>query len=248
MYIDNKFVEKHVITCYHSDYHRRMSPSGFLDLAQQIAYKAAQEMVFSSDNLAKYNCTWVLTRMQVRFEKPVMYDDEVILETWHSAVTGLNFVREFQLRDKNGDVRVNSNSSWIVIDMGTRSISRDREMWESIMVPPQREDKAIETAPPKVLMPRGIEAELIGSHSVGFSDIDVNQHVNNVKYTVWSMDALPKDLVFKCPLKEMQIVFHHEALPGDVVELYHIASDEKVHYVEGRVGDSVIFTEKLIFE
>ena len=79
-----------------------------------------------------------------------------------------------------------------------------------------------------------------------WSDVDFNKHANNVKYTVWAMDALPEELVYGTWLKEHYINFNKEVRPGETVELYHAESDG-AHIIEGRVGDHQAFITKLVF-
>ena len=95
---------------------------------------------------------------------------------------------------------------------------------------------------------RGAALELLGTHTVRWSDIDYNQHANNVKYTVWAMDALPEELVNEKMVKELTINFNREARPGETVELWHALSPDGAHIIEGRTGDHQVFIERLLFE
>lgn len=235
------------ISCYRTDINHRMRPSTFLDLAQDIATRAAGELSFGDATLKKYGCAWILARMQTRFLRPVLFNEDVRLDTWHRGLRGVNFIRDYQMVDGAGLPVVNSTSSWITMNLETRRLSRDAEMLGHIPTQSQCDEAAIEDPCPKLTLPRGSTPELIGTHTVKYSDVDFNGHANNVKYTVWGMDCLPEDLVFNHFLKEITINFNKEVHLGDTVELYH-AMEDGAHIIEGRSGENQAFISKLVFE
>ncbi len=243
----SKYIEDGIVSCYMSDCHHLLRPESFLDLAQQLAVKAAQVQSFSDSALKKFNCAWVLARMRTRFEKSVRFDENIRLETWHKGLSGLYFLRDYRLLDSRGEVAVNSTSSWIVMNLDSRHICRDEEVLSLIPQEPQSPDSAIEEPCPRLAFPHGAELNRIGTHRVAWSDVDYNGHANNVKYTVWALDNLPPELVFGHSLSEVSINFNKEVRAGDTVTLYHAEADG-AHMVEGRSGDHQVFIEKLVFE
>ncbi len=243
----SKYSENGIVSCYMSDCHHLLRPESFLDLAQQLAVKAAQVQSFSDNALKQFNCAWILARMQTRFEKKVRFDENIRLETWHKGLNGLYFLRDYRLLDSAGGVAVNSTSSWIVMNLDTRHICRDEEVMSLIPQECQCAESAIEPPCPKIAFPRGAELKEIGVHRVNWSDVDYNGHANNVKYTVWALDNLPQELVFGHSLREVSINFNKEVRAGESVTLYHMESDG-AHIVEGRSGDRQVFIEELIFE
>lgn len=243
----NKFIEKSRVRCFQTDYQYILKPDAFLDLAQDLAGKGAQQTSFNDDNLRANNCAWVLARMQVKFDKPVRYDENIEMQTWHKGLNGLYFLRDYQLLNEQGEIAVRSSSSWIVMNTETRRISRDEAVMKLIDVEAQSSDHAIEEPCPKVVIPKGAELQEIGSHKVRFSDVDYNGHANNVQYTVWALDHLPEDLVFNHKVKEIVINFNKEARAGETVQLYH-AEVDGAHIVEGQSEGHQVFIEKFIFE
>lgn len=245
--MNNKYSHDSIVSCYMSDCHYLLRPESFLDLAQQMAVKAAQVQSFNDNALKSHGCAWILARMQVRFERKVRFDENIHLDTWHRGLDGLYFIRDYQLKDSEGQVAVNSTSSWIVMNLKSRRICREEEIMSLIPSGPQSQDKAIENPCPKITFPKGAELKELGTHRVNWSDVDYNGHANNVKYTVWALDNLPQDLVFGHFLKEVTINFNKEARAGDTVTLYHTECDG-AHIVEGRCGDHQVFIERLVFK
>ena len=247
-YLRDKIVEDTRVACYMTDSRERLRPSAFLDLAQYMAVYGADCLQFGDEQLGAYGCTWVLARQFVRFERPVMHKERIRMLTWHKGMDGLFFIRDYQLLGADGVPAVNSTSSWVVMNVAERRVARGAFLSEMISSEPQSPDHAVTERAAKVTAPRGTELRPIGSHLVRYSDVDYNTHANNVKYTVWAMDALPEELVYDKFLKELTINFNREARPGETVELWHALDAEGAHIVEGRVGDHQVFIERLLFE
>lgn len=244
---ESRYSEDSIVCCYMSDCHHLLRPESFLDMAQQLAVKAAQQLDFGDTKLKEHNCVWVLARMQTRFERKVRFDEKININTWHRGLDGLYFIRDYQLLDSIGRVAVNSSSSWIVMNAETRHICRDDKVMELIPAEAQSGDEAIPGTCPKIAFPKGAELREMGNHRVNWSDVDYNGHANNVKYTVWALDNLPQELVFGHFLREVTINFNKEVRPGETVTLYHAEADG-AHIVEGRSGERQVFIEKLVFE
>ena len=236
------------VPCYMTDPHARLRPTAFLDLAQNIAVQGADQLKFGDVELKAFDCAWVLARQHVRFERPVQHKESVKIMTWHKGPMGLFFLRDYLLLGDDGAPSVRSTSSWVVMNMTERRVVRNDFLSGIVSMDPQSPDHAIEEPAAKVVVPRGTVLERIGAHRVHFSDVDYNQHANNVKYTAWAMDSLPEELVYESTLKELTINFNKEARPGEVVELFHTLDPDGAHIVEGRVDDHQVFIERLLFE
>ncbi|MBO4388634.1 MAG: hypothetical protein J5785_04270 [Spirochaetales bacterium] len=246
--LKDKFCEDIVAACYMVDRRQILRPSAFLDLAQQMAVFGADRLDFGDDTLGHFGCTWVLARQHVRFERPLRHKERGRMLTWHKGLQGLFFIRDYQLLGADGEPCVNSTSSWVVMNVEERRVVRPDFLREVVSLDPQSPDSAIAEPAAKVGLPRESELSLIGTRRVLFSDVDYNQHANNVKYTVWAMDALPEELVNEKLLKELTINFNKEARPGETVELWHALDPDGAHIVEGRVEGHQVFIERLIFD
>ncbi len=246
-FLKDKFYEDFTAVCYQVDRRKILRPAAFLDQAQHMAVIGADRLAFGDDQLGPYGCTWVLARQQVRFERPVMHKEACKILTWHKGLQGLFFLRDYMLLGADGQPAVRSTSSWVVMNIAERRVVRPDFLSQIVSMDPQSPDFAIEEPADKVVMPRDAEITQIGSHRIRYSDVDYNQHANNVKYTVWAMDALPEELVHTRMVKELTVNFNREARPGETVELWHALNPDGAHIVEGRVDDRQVFIERLVF-
>ena len=237
-----KFRQDICLPCYQTDNHTVLKPASFMDLAQEIAYWAAEELGFGYDSLHIHHTAWVLSRMHVHFLRPVLWRHQVALFTWHKGAESLFYLRDFDLCDAEGERCVAATSSWVVINEETRRLVRPEELAHSLQVD-YAVDHALADPAPKVVMPRG--GEVAGEHAVVYSDLDILGHTNNARYVVWAMDALPLEEAEK-PVKDLYINFNKETKPGETVRLLRL-QDGNTWFVEGQVEGKNCFVIKMVF-
>lgn len=245
--MDNRYRQHIVIPCYETDASMLLKPASFMDLAQEEANLHAQVLGFGYDDLISSRTAWVLSRMHVRFYRHPKWREEVDLDTWHKGKDGLFYVRDFRMTGKDGELLVAATTSWLVLNVDTRRLVRDAGLPEDSSC----HDDALEQSCGKVCMPADAEKEYAGTHTVSYSDVDMNGHTNNAMYMVWAMDSVGYGMSSSSPLKEVRISFNRETRPGDAVELYRVerkAEDgSTLYYVEGAVNGNSAFCSELRF-
>ena len=237
-----KFCQDICIPCYQTNGSCVLKPAAFMDMAQEIAYWAAQELGFGYDTLHIHHTAWVLSRMHIHFHRPVSWRDAVKLYTWHKGANGLFFLRDFLLLNEDGERCISATSSWVVIDEQTRRLVRPEDLSQLLQLDYDVEDAIAEPAP-KVSLPKGEDAEPAGEHRVAYSDIDLIGHTNNARYAVWAMDCLPVEEAAK-PFKDLYINFNKETLAEETVQLFRLRQEDG-WYVEGRVDGKSCFVLQL---
>ena len=233
---------------YMCDVRGGLRPSSFMELCQEIATWDAVDHGFDDPHLmAAHNSVWVLARMKVVFRKRPERFREFSLKTWHKGLSSIFFVRDYQMADASGEVLVDSTSSWVIMDVGSRRAVRPAAVSDIIPPEPLWDGNALVDNAAKVVIPKGLETREAGAHRIAYSDVDPNRHANNTRYVSWAMDCLPAEITFGKDLRELEINFNREAVPGEDVALIH-ACDGGDHYVEGLAPDgSQVFICKLSF-
>ena len=162
-----KYTDKHTIPCYDTDAAWRLKPSSFMNLAQEAAGRHAVDLGFGYDDLIKSNTAWILSRVHIEFVDTPKWRDELTLTTWHKGVNRLFYLRDFILKDAQGNPKVKATTSWLVLNLETRRLVRDPELMEEGTVNPEH---VIETPADKVVIPRDVEMEHVMDHVVAYSD------------------------------------------------------------------------------
>ena len=239
--------QHYTVPCYDTDASWRLKPTSFMNLAQEAAGQHAVHLGFGYDDLIKTNTAWILSRVHIQFVDTPTWRDELTLTTWHKGVNRLFYLRDFILKDDQGNPKVKATTSWLVLNLETRRLVRDPELMEDGTV---NQEHVIETPADKVQMPKDVEPVLALEHVVAYSDVDMNGHSNNAMYMQWAMDAVEYELASSRAVKELTINFNHETKAGDRVMIYRavVEKEDGTHvYVEGKVEDTSSFTVELIF-
>ena len=228
----NKFFAPHTVTCYETDAAFLLKPAAFMDLAQEIAMLAADGIGYGYDDLMQSRRAWVLSRMHFHIDRAPRWRDRVILSTWHKGFEGLFSLRDFKMETPEGETLISCTSSWLVIDIDQRRLIRNpfgENVDGSLTSDPS---SAIDEPAPKITIPKELERCEAGFRVPAYADIDILGHTNNVRYVVWSMDAMDYAKASNRPPKDVYINFHKETLQGEEVRLI-TAEDGPTVYVEG---------------
>ncbi len=98
------------------------------------------------------------------------------------------------------------------------------------------------------LQPAG-DLEVAYRRVIGYSDIDVNGHLNNCKYIDFIMDCFPREVHRERRVASIEINFVHEALPGHTVAIYReaVPASPDLRYIEGvnTASSEVVFRAQL---
>jgi len=254
---ENRYPQEITVPCYQTDASFHLKPASFMDLAQELAYWAAQLLGFGYDELQVHHTAWVLSRMHFKFQNPPKWRDETVLYTWHKGLSGLFFLRDFDLRAK-GDTDFADKSkslvlcttSWIVMNTESRRLVRSNEVLDLVPASTQCNDHAIEEPCDKIVMPKDAVEEHAGTHTVDYSDVDIIGHTNNARYIVLAMDCIGYEVTSNAMVKDVWINFNKETKPGDTIELYKFCQETEEgtsYFIEGKVDGRSCFCTKIDF-
>ena len=242
----SKVTADHAVRCYEVDGAMRLKPAAFMDLAQDMAYLAADAMHFGYDEMIAENKAWVLSRLHIIFDDVPLWRERLELQTWHKGPSGPFYIRDFHFVDDQGRSRIRATSSWVILDVKERRMCRTSEVTQMIPESTVCRENAVAAQAGKVALPRGAAAVEAGRHRVGYADVDLQGHTNNARYMVWAMDCIGYAEAAARPLREARIQFNHETRAGEEVVLY-VFRDGDTCYVEGRTDDRQVFCAAMDF-
>lgn len=194
-----------------------LKPSALQKIMQQLAREDCDAMGCTYNQMREVNMVFVLVKLGIEIKKPIFAYDELAVRTYHNRVSGITSVREFEFY-RDGEEIIHATTQWVIVKYDTRRIVRPREF------PFELTEHNIDCA--TIEIPRSLDARELterGERIVRLSDLDENDHLNNCVYSDISLDILPYDRK-EDYVKEIRIIFQHEAKIGDALKL---ASDEK---------------------
>jgi len=208
--------EKEFPVRYHElDSHGLLRPVTLLNLVQDAGGMHAARLGVSVRDLRQRGLTWVLSRVHLVVERYLHADDAIHVRTWPSTREGLFSCREFEMRDKNGDLFSRATSSWAVLNLTSRRPVRLQDCLPEYPLTAQRAlDDDFASLPQFPDAPDDTFREI--PFLVRRSDQDSNQHVNNTVYSDWALEAVPDDIAAG-HLQSLEVSFRAEALYGDSI-------------------------------
>jgi len=208
-----------------SDLFGRLKPSALQRFIQDTSTLHTIELRVTREELIEAaGAIWILMRIRFTLERPVLYGETLELTTWPVHSTGATFLREVEIKS-NGKTVGNSSSLWVIADVSTHKILRPAAVFEKIGGFPT-EDRHF--APPdKFSAPEILTSA--EAYRVGYSDTDMNGHVNNVRYADFACNALRFDTMPDLYAKTLQISYLSECIPGEVLGFETGVSDSGLY-------------------
>ena len=168
------------------DMFNQCRPSAVLGYLQEAATQAAIELGASGPEIyEKYNCLWMVSRNWVELEAPLRWNEAFTIQTWHRGGTGVATYRDFDIfRD---GVRIGQAvAQWVMVDADTHKLYRMRDVTEFQGTDGGERKKSIKLH----RVPSPGEFSVAGKRYLGYSDTDINGHINNIHYADYACDAL----------------------------------------------------------
>ncbi len=220
---EKKYSKKFKVTSYNVNRYSKISLSSIFYQMQEIAWEHAHSLGFGFDHLREDNLFWVLSRIWIRIERRADWQEELSISTKIRGSDGFFAYRDFEIIDSNNNVIVSAISSWLAIDIETKSIARlnkHKHFQQYEKTKMERECKKVK--PPKS------DGQLSFS-PVLFNEIDVNQHFNSGKYIERIINSYSFDFHKKYQLKEIEINFVKEGQPDDYLAVKKEQIANNVH-------------------
>ena len=203
--------EKFTVRSYEMDLQGVASVPAICNYLQEVAGNHATELGVAVDHLFKKNMTWVLSRLHMKVFRFPFWREEIKIETWPSGRQSKFATRDFLIFDQKHKILVKATSSWMIIDLKTQKPIVMPAFMDEIRLPDRQ--RAIEDNFPKMKVPKNPISER--KFEVRLSDLDINQHVNNVKYIEWALESVPFDIWKIKILSDLEVSFRSETKYGE---------------------------------
>ncbi|CAI9100261.1 OLC1v1037223C3 [Oldenlandia corymbosa var. corymbosa] len=146
----------------------------------------------STPEMCKRNLIWVVSKMQVVVDRYPTWGDVVQVDTWVAASGKNGMRRDWLIRDSNtGDILTRASSLWVMMNKETRRLAKIPDE-----VRAEIGDYFVDSPP--IVDEDGRKLPKLDDKTADYirtgltprwSDLDVNQHVNNVKYIGWILEV-----------------------------------------------------------
>jgi len=174
---------------------------------------------FGMKYLLNIQRSWVLSRLAIEMEEmPPMYT-KFSVETWVESAMRYFTSRNFAVVGDDGKTYGYGRSIWAMID------TESRQPTDIYAIDNGAIEQWIDKDKPCPIdkggrVKMGDEAELVRTIETYYNDVDINGHINSVKYIEHVLDLWPLDWYREHQIRRFEIAYVAEAHQGDRLSFY----------------------------
>lgn len=216
------------------------TPNGklrYTDLCNMLQLTAAAHSEsggFSFVDMQEYNQAWVLSRMRLEIAKLPKWKDIITIKTWINSLENSRSVRALEV-SVNGKKCIGVETFWAVFNTITRRPEGMVLVHDHCEKYP--EDRA--TLLPFSKIDIDESKQLLFERKVVLSDLDIVNHVNNVKYLEWCLDVVDQDIMRNKSIASLDMNFLKELSFGEIVEIHESNTENQTVFSITKESKSV---------
>lgn len=207
------------------------TPNGYLkytdlcNILQLTAGDHAEIGGISFTDMQEFDQAWVLSRMRLEIESLPRWKDIVTVKTWIISLENSRSIRALEMH-VNGKKIVGCETFWAVFNTKLRRP-------EALALPHEHFEKfglKFSTLARVKKVDLSHEMRVSNQRNVVLSDLDIVNHVNNVKYLEWCLDLIDPKLILKHRIKSIDMNFMKELILNDFVSIEEISANNQHIY------------------
>ena len=204
---------------FHCDFSGRMFLGHLGNQMLNAADFHSTDRGFGMKYLMTIKRSWVLSRLAIEMEEMPGQHEHYIVETWVESAMKYFTSRNFCVSDGNGRIYGYGRSVWAMID------TENRQPTDIYAIDNGAINDWIVADKPCPIEKGGRvkmsdKAEFVREIGINYNDIDINGHVNSVKYIEHVLDLWDIAWYKEHRLKRFEIAYVAEAHQGDKLSFY----------------------------
>lgn len=230
---------------FHVDFTGRLTMGVLGNHLLNCAGFHATERGFGIATLNESNYTWVLSRLAIELEEMPLQYESFSVQTWIENVYRLFTDRNFAILNKDGKPIGYARSIWAMISMDTRKPADLLSLHNGSIVDYICQKECPIEKPGRIKVN---QKELAGDVVTKYSDIDINGHVNSIRYIEHILDLFPLEIFREKRIRRFEMAYNAESYYGDTLAFYKEQVSENEYDIEVKKnGQEVVVRSKVIF-
>lgn len=208
-----KYEKEYIIRSYECNINNELRIVTLLNIFQDIADEHASKMKLGLEYCLSRGLAWVGSNYHIKINRLPKIHEQIKIITWPSEEKKLGAIRDFHVRNLDGEDLIRASSQWILINFEKK---RPVALRDNLPEYSALNERALLTDFPR--LPDLERIDNSREFTVRFDDIDLNQHVNNAVYPLWATESVPPELRLNHSPEELEICFKKEAHYGEQIE------------------------------
>ncbi|URZ08697.1 hypothetical protein CLROS_040910 [Clostridium felsineum] len=215
------------IHIYEVDSNGDATITSIMHYLEDIATHQTNELGMSMEYLMDNKIAWVVYKWEIHMDKYPKYGDTIEVATIPYSIRKYYAYRKYEIFN-NGEKIGYANSLWFLIDTEKRKPCRViDEIYKRYNLTKEDTDQIPFE---KLRSPKDVDFK--NSFKVRYSDIDTNQHVNNVKYVSWVLENVPLQVLKDYKISDLKVMYQKETAYGETIDIITESeeSEDKLSY------------------
>lgn len=231
------FTKNYEVHYYETDSKLKCKISSIIDFICDIGTQQSEELGGGIEYCAKNNCAWVFYKYEISMYRYPMFRETISITTNAIGFKKFYGLRQYIIKDKNEEVIGEAKVLFFLINVEKRRPMRiQKEQYELYGVDGDSDFNMDLDKLEKIE-----ESDYSKEFATRYSDIDSNNHVNNVKYLEWAMETIPVEIANNYNLRRVKVTFEKECKYGEKISASclikrkgeNITSYHKINRVDG---------------
>lgn len=207
------FSKKYEINYHDVDMNLKCKLSSIINYICDVGTRQSESIGGGMEYCKKNNCAWVFYKYDIKMYRYPKFEETISLTTQAIGFKKFYGLRKYEIKDSQGTLIGEALALFFLIDIDKRRPMRiQKEQYEFYGVDNDLENNISMEDIEKVK-----EEEFIKEFQIRYSDIDSNNHVNNVKYIEWAIEAVPLEIIKGYELKRIKVLFSKETTYGKTI-------------------------------
>ncbi len=243
--IDNKIgTYSFVAEPFHVDFTGRLTMGVLGNHFLNCAGFHAADRGFGIAELNENHYTWVLSRLAIELNDLPRQYEPFSVETWVEDVYRLFTDRNFALLNKEGKTIGYARSVWAMMSMETRKPADLLSLHGGSITDYICDKECPIEKPGRIKVANDMPVSV---YETRYSDIDINGHVNSIKYIEHILNLFPLEVFKEKFVKRFEIAYVAESYYGDTLSFYKEEKEDGSIDIEIRKnGTDVVVRSKVV--
>lgn len=199
---------------------------------------------FGYDQMQAIRHAWVLSRLVLEIGRMPRTGERYTLCTWVDRIYRQFTDRHYALIGEDGNACGYGSSVWALINVDTRQPADLENLpdggFTGVLLP----GTAAPIKGPGRIRLR--EAAPAYTHTARYSDLDINGHVNSIRYIEMVLDLFPTSVLDRQTVRRVEMAYSSESYCGEQLTLFHEEPSPGTHAVEIRKADGTMAAKSLV--
>ncbi|MEG0852288.1 MAG: thioesterase [Angelakisella sp.] len=230
---EKTYKKKQLVEYAFCDHRGEARLSYLLAMAQQISMEHCDSAGVGGSFFYDRGAVFLLAKLRLDIPRTPKGGELLELHTRPNLPVRAQYRRCTSFSTQDGELLCDMDSRWVLVDIESRRVLR--RLPEGVELPFLDAEEISDFRP---FFPK--EFTLREKLTVRYSMLDVNNHMNNTVYGDIVANLLEHRLLGEERLRSVEIFYHREALPGDVLTLWS-CEEENRFFIRATVGETVCF-------